>query len=268
MKHSWKVTLFLAILMLLSPFTHTMAEGSKTPANPSANPPRIEIFVLDMTGACTALEVSCKEEVLMLETHNEYKGILKAAGLEHLPMQVYNFRYPSVRAKLETYADELENYLNKPYPLIFINGTFEKNMVRSPGSFYQGLLPYLNAADKTKLEAYLSDLQAVQAEAGIVDQMFYFTRDNCPYCVKIEPFLEAYEDERFVTYDLGDEENREFYLEMLELYGYPAGPGQPSTLVPAIFVNDAYLRGTQQIRDYLPQLDATQYKSLIPPDLR
>lgn len=263
MKHSRKISVFLLILMLLSlftPLTPLTAEEAKLP--------RIEIYVLDMTGACTALEVSCKEEVLLTETHNEYKSLLKAAGLEHLPMQVYNYRYPSVIAKLEDKKDELKNYLNKPYPLIFIDGTFDRNMVRSPGSFYKGLLPHLNEEDRESLEAYIADIQAVQAEAGLADQIFYFTRDNCPYCVKIAPFLEDYEDERFVTYDLGIEENRELYLEMLELYGYPAGPGQPSTLVPAIFVNDAYLRGTQQIRDYLPQLDTTQYKSLIPSSLR
>lgn len=266
MKQSRKVHLFLAILAffalftLLTFFTPLAAEGTKLP--------RIEIYVLDMTGACTANEVSCKEEILLNETNNEYKGLLKAAGLDHLPMQVYNIRYPSVMAKLEDQKDELKDYLNKPYPLIFIDGVFEKNMVRSPGSFYQGLLPHLNDEDQAKLEAHMSALQEKQAEAGIADQIFYFTRDNCPYCVEIAPFLEEYQDERFVTIDLGDEDNRYLYLRMLELYGYPDGPDQPSTLVPAIFVNDAYLRGTQQIRDYLPQLDISQYKSLIPAELR
>ncbi len=260
MKHSRKVRLILALFMLLQFCTPIRAEEPKLPT--------IEIYVLDMTGACTALEVSCKEEILLSETHNEYKSLLKAAGLEHLPMQVYNIRYPSVMAKLEDQKDALKDYLNKPYPLIFINGAFEKNMVRSPGSFYQGLLPHLNEEDQSSLESHMADLLEEQAEAGVVDQIFYFTRDNCPYCVKIEPFLETYKDDRFVTYDLGDEDNRELYLKMLELYGYPAGPGQPSTLVPAIFVNDAYLRGTQQIRDYLPQLDTTQFKSLFPPELR
>ena len=50
------------------------------------------------------------------------------------------------------------------------------------------------------------------------------------------PFLADYMDDRFVMLELYEGENQDLYREMLELYGYPAGPNQVSTLVPAIFV--------------------------------
>ena len=230
----------------------------------------IVIYAYDLSGGCTDQRVTCKEEKVVTDTYSHYSRLLSNADLsDKVSLDVRNLRHQYVLDELHSLADpELEAHINLPYPIVIVNGRYEVNMDKSPGSFYSILKNYLDPIDRQRVDKSIQSLRSAEGDGQVGDYIIYFTRDNCPYCVKVEEHLQRHRGERYIQYDLGDEKNITRYRQYLEAYGYGVEDEQPSTMVPAIFINDVYLRGSQRVADYMSTIrEDTELKTLVIKDL-
>ena len=204
----------------------------------------ITCYLFDPCGGCSVEENPCKACETETLYRNKYLGIIDSTGLaQRVDFRLYNTLYDK---NLKAYQTDMQRlgFSSDIMPVMSINGIVlegDKEISERMEAVIKDtlFLPSLMLPNKEK-----------KGETEIKDIIILFKTTGCEDCNELENFINETIPEslknKFIEFDITEDNNYERFRDYCVVYD-----ANTEYLVPAIFVNEHCLVGSDQIEEYI-----------------